>query len=111
MNGEVHGLDRALGVIAAHARPVNAAMTMIDFCLHIKDACDAPLSHLLYVLLCLRVGPNEDGLLANLLESQISNEVRIALLNMTIHKEDIVAVAPLQDSLLITVLVDWPLCD
>ena len=96
MYREVDCLNSPLTVVREHARPVDTPVLMVNLCLHIEDTRHARLRHLVYVIFSLRIGSNEDVLFPNLLEAQITDKVRIALLDVAIDQEDVIHVAPLK---------------
>jgi hypothetical protein len=77
-------LDLSFRVVSAHAWPIDASMFVVDFGLDVEDPSNATLSHLLDVFFCHGVGSDENSFFSNLLKIQVTNEICITFLDVTV---------------------------
>lgn len=90
MDRKVDRHDTSVFVETNHLGPVDAAMRMVNLSLNIEHPGNTGCFHLVHICFNLRVGPNEEMLICDLLEVAAANEVRICLFDVTVHKEHLV---------------------
>ena len=97
----MNGFNASFLIELNHFGPVDTSVFNVNFCLHAEHSCNARLHQSLCILLSLGVRTKKNIGIANLVKSKSSNKVCINFLNVTVYKENLVNVPPLQMQVLV----------